>query len=121
MYEVPASALPETTRVAVSRCSRGMEPRCNPGGFRPSIYCAGTRVLLGASEGSPGLHSTTAGVNAVLCLQPKMQHGSFQCGRMCNKEALCLEKSSFNGVFLLMTVLDLTQEPMENFSVVLLF
>lgn len=94
MYEVPASALPKTTRLAVSRCSRGMEPRCNHGGFAPSIYCAGTQVLLGISEGPCDFTALWQGWILSRVCDWKMQHG-FPSVEECAIRKRCVWKSPY--------------------------
>lgn len=70
----------------------------------------------GICEGSPWLHSTMAGMNFVLWLQLKALRGSSHREGMCNKKALCLSVLTWHCVTShVLTLIDLTQELMEQF------
>lgn len=89
---------PQTTCLAVLMCSCGMELRCNHG-IVPSLYCAGTQAFL------VDPCDVTAPWQEEFC--PVCDWNPawlFPAWRNGNRKALCLEKSLFNTVFLLMTL-----------------
>lgn len=69
---------PQTTCLAVLRCSCGTELSCNHG-IIPSLYCAGTQVFLVAWI--PVMSQSYGRRNFVL-FATEIQRGSFPCGGM---------------------------------------